>query len=116
MMLQYINICIQDGNICISGARDRSLVCWKLSTEENYSENYTCIDFAHDGWIWDLAAIDNTVYSCSWDQSVKAWTLTSTGLVHFKTYEMYMRTKLIIFVALVMERPSEEGTNFIHKR
>ncbi|KAK1118446.1 hypothetical protein K0M31_015144 [Melipona bicolor] len=86
---------MQDGNICISGARDRSLVCWKLSTEENYSENYTCIDFAHDGWIWDLAAIDDTVYSCSWDQSVKAWTLTSTGLVHFKTYEMIVSGALL---------------------
>lgn len=117
IILQYINMCTQGGNICISGARDRSLVCWKLSTKENERESYTSIDFAHNGWIWDLAAIDNTVYSCSWDQSVKAWTLTSTGLAHFKTYEMYMKTKLVIFAALVMGRPSEEGTNiFVHKR
>lgn len=72
----------------------------------------TCIDFAHNGWIWDLTAIDNMVYSCSWDQNVKAWTLTSTGLVHFKTYKMYMTTKLVISTALKMERLSEEGMRF----
>ncbi|XP_050486863.1 F-box/WD repeat-containing protein 9-like [Bombus huntii] len=86
---------MQGGNICISGARDRSLVCWKLPTKENETETFTSIEFAHNGWIWDLAAIDNTVYSCSWDQSVKAWTLTSTGLVHFKTYEMIVGGALL---------------------
>ncbi|XP_026674387.1 F-box/WD repeat-containing protein 9-like isoform X2 [Ceratina calcarata] len=86
---------MQDGNICISGARDRSLVCWKLSTKRNEKGSYKCIEFAHDGWIWDLAAIDNTVYSCSWDQTVKSWTLTNTGLVHSKTYEMSVTGALL---------------------
>ncbi|CAL7949530.1 unnamed protein product [Xylocopa violacea] len=86
---------MQDGNICISGARDRSLVCWKLSTKENERESHTCIDFAHDGWIWDLTAIDNTIYSCSWDQTIKAWTLTNSGLAHFKTYEMIVSGALL---------------------
>ncbi|XP_076234420.1 F-box/WD repeat-containing protein 9 [Calliopsis andreniformis] len=86
---------MQNGNICISGARDRSLVWWKLPTKENDRENTTCINSAHDGWIWDLTAIDNTVYSCSWDQNVKAWTLTDTGLVHFKTYEMLVSGALL---------------------
>nr|XP_033331133.1 F-box/WD repeat-containing protein 9-like [Megalopta genalis] len=79
---------MHNGNICISGARNRSLVCWKLPNEENEKENVTHINFAHDGWIWDITSIDNTVYSCSWDKTVKAWTLTDTGLVHFKTYDM----------------------------
>lgn len=86
---------MQDGNICISGARDRSLVCWKLPTEENEREKSMTIGSAHNGWIWDLAAIDNTVYSCSWDQSIKAWTLTNTGLVHFKTYDMIVLGALL---------------------
>ncbi|CAK9822567.1 F-box/WD repeat-containing protein 9 [Anthophora retusa] len=81
---------MQNGQICISGARDRSLVCWRLPTRENERETTTCIDFAHDGWIWDLTAIGDTVYSCSWDQTVKAWMLNSTGLVLCDTYEMYM--------------------------
>ncbi|OAD56971.1 F-box/WD repeat-containing protein 9, partial [Eufriesea mexicana] len=86
---------MQDGNICISGARDRTLVCWKLPTAENEKDSYTCIELAHNGWIWDLAAIDNTVYSCSWDQTVKAWTLTNTGLVPFKTYDMAISGALL---------------------
>lgn len=111
-----ISMYIQDGNICISGARDRSLSCWKLPTKEECDVT-TCIESAHDGWIWDLTSIDKMVYSCSWDKTVKAWSLTNTGLVHFKTYEMYMRTKLVIFVALVRGRLSEEGMNtFVSKR
>ncbi|KOC64775.1 F-box/WD repeat-containing protein 9, partial [Habropoda laboriosa] len=79
---------LMQANICVSGARDRSLVWWRLPTKENERENATCIDFAHDGWIWDLAAINDTIYSCSWDQTVKSWTLTTTGLLPYQTYEM----------------------------
>ncbi|KAK2575614.1 hypothetical protein KPH14_011318 [Odynerus spinipes] len=86
---------MHDGKICISGARDRSLVCWNLPVEENDHVTYTCRDFAHDGWIWDLTAIDNKVYSCSWDRSIKAWALTPTGLFHFKTYEMIVSGALL---------------------
>ncbi|XP_054011210.1 F-box/WD repeat-containing protein 9-like [Hylaeus anthracinus] len=90
--LQYSTIdgllLMQDGHICISGARDRSLACWKLPTEENEKESVMCKELAHDGWIWDLTAIDNTIYSCSWDQSIKAWTLTNTGFYPLKTYQM----------------------------
>lgn len=88
---------MHDGNICISGARDRSLVYWTLPTNENESPKSVSMDDAHAGWIWDLTAIDDTVYSCSWDRTVKAWSLTNTGLVHLTTYEMYMATKLVIF-------------------
>lgn len=86
---------MHDGKICISGARDRSLVCWNLPVEENDHVRYTSIDLAHNGWIWDLIAIDNMVYSCSWDQNIKAWNLTTTGLVHFKTYEMIVTSALL---------------------
>ncbi|XP_043254943.1 F-box/WD repeat-containing protein 9-like isoform X1 [Colletes gigas] len=86
---------MEGGQICISGARDRSLMLWKLPTEENNQESIQSIDFAHDGWIWDLTAIDNTVYSCSWDQTVKAWTLTNTELALFKTYEMIVSGALL---------------------
>ena len=97
-MVQYSTIdgllLMQDGSICISGARDRSLACWKLPTKEEW-EITTCIESAHDGWIWDLTSIDKMVYSCSWDKTVKAWTLTNTGLVHFKTYEMIVTGALL---------------------
>lgn len=86
---------MQNGNICISGARDRSLACWRLPTAENERENSTCIELAHNGWIWDLTAIDNMVYSCSWDKTIKAWALTGAGLAHFKTYEMIITGALL---------------------
>ncbi|XP_076657532.1 F-box/WD repeat-containing protein 9 isoform X2 [Halictus rubicundus] len=79
---------VHNGSICISGARDRSLVCWKLPNEDNEKENVTRINFAHNGWIWDITSVDDTIYSCSWDQHIKVWTLTESGLVPFKTYEM----------------------------
>ena len=82
----------QNGTICIAGARDRTLLYWKLPSHENppssENGNTVCTDSAHNGWIWDLTAIDNTIYSCSWDQSVKTWMLINTGLVKLKTYEM----------------------------
>ncbi|XP_031825269.1 F-box/WD repeat-containing protein 9 isoform X2 [Nomia melanderi] len=86
---------MQNGSICISGARDRSLVCWKLPGEGSEKENVTRVDLAHDGWIWDLTSIDNIVYSCGWDQSVKAWRLTNTGLVKFMTYDMIVTGALL---------------------
>lgn len=86
------NFRFQNGTICIAGARDRTLVYWKLPSREKLPSheigNSVCIDSAHNGWIWDLTAIDNTIYSCSWDQSVKSWMLNNTGLVLLKTYEM----------------------------
>ncbi|XP_071634063.1 F-box/WD repeat-containing protein 9-like [Temnothorax longispinosus] len=46
------------------------------------------VDSAHDELITDLTAIDNTIYSCSFDPSIKSWMLTNTGLVHQRTYDM----------------------------
>ena len=72
----------------MSGGRDRSLVLWKIPEDVNSEQ----IDFktkinAHNGWIWDLTAIDDTVFSCSWDGTVKAWVATNTGLEHLTSYE-----------------------------
>ncbi|XP_014218480.1 F-box/WD repeat-containing protein 9-like [Copidosoma floridanum] len=74
------------GQICISGGRDRSLVISKLS-EEGGQIGSTAVADAHDGWIWDLTAIKDTVYSCSWDRCVKEWLLTNSGLQPVVTYE-----------------------------
>ncbi|XP_012258692.2 F-box/WD repeat-containing protein 9-like isoform X2 [Athalia rosae] len=79
---------MNQGKICISGARDRSLVYWVLPNEENDNNQLKITNDAHDGWIWDLTAIDDTIYSCSWDRTIKAWKLTETGLIHATNYEM----------------------------
>ncbi|XP_024886532.1 F-box/WD repeat-containing protein 9-like [Temnothorax curvispinosus] len=39
--------------------------------------------------IYDLTAIDNTIYSCGGDNTVNSWGLTNTDLVHQGTY--YLR-------------------------
>lgn len=83
------------GKTCIAGGRNRTLVYWRLF-EEVYLppqelENPACVDNAHGGWIWDLTAIRNTIYSCSWDQTVRSWALVDCGLVKQRTYELYAR-------------------------
>ncbi|XP_072743114.1 F-box/WD repeat-containing protein 9 [Anoplolepis gracilipes] len=71
------------GTAYIAGARDRSLTYRKFTKDTGFCN----IDSAHNGWIWDLTTIDNIIYSCSWDQSVKSWVLTDSGLLQQKTYK-----------------------------
>lgn len=80
---------MHDGTGYIAGARDRSLIYGRFGKNTCGSQNTSNIDSAHNGWIWDLTTIDNTVYSCSWDQSVKSWVLTNIGLVQHHTYSIY---------------------------
>ncbi|XP_071565475.1 F-box/WD repeat-containing protein 9-like [Temnothorax nylanderi] len=42
----------------------------------------------HSHSITDLTAIDNTIYSCSYDNTVKSWGLTNTGLTHQRIYDL----------------------------
>ncbi|XP_011498763.1 PREDICTED: F-box/WD repeat-containing protein 9-like [Ceratosolen solmsi marchali] len=83
------------GSICISGGRDRSLVLCHLSKDECGHHESITVSNAHDGWIWDLTAINNTIYSCSWDRSVKAWSITNSGLIPVTTYGMIVLGALL---------------------
>ena len=81
---------MQKGSLCISGGRDRSLVLWQIPGIDEDTDgpiNRHIYNNAHNGWIWDLTAIDDTVYSCSWDSTVKAWQACDTGLQHLTSYE-----------------------------
>lgn len=85
----------QNGEICISGGRDRGMALWNvldiaphdqsynLTTSANVEPKHIKHD-AHSGWVWDLAAdnIDyaSAIYSASWDNTVKAWDL-GRGLI-----------------------------------
>jgi len=71
--------------MCIAGARDRTLTCWDIPTK-----TCLCTICAHSGWIWDLTAIGDTIYSCSWDQTVQSWKLINSGLVQQTIYKMYV--------------------------
>ncbi|XP_071653520.1 F-box/WD repeat-containing protein 9-like, partial [Temnothorax longispinosus] len=42
--------------------------------------------------IYDLTAIDNTIYSCGGDNTVNSWGLTNTDLVHQGTYYLRRRS------------------------
>lgn len=84
----------------MSGGRDRGMAFWHVKDlKVNNIDDDTIImrnakprhikHDAHAGWVWDLAAdnIDNAsvVYSASWDNTVKAWDLTS-GLNCIETF------------------------------
>ncbi|XP_071582307.1 F-box/WD repeat-containing protein 9-like isoform X3 [Temnothorax nylanderi] len=75
------------GTICIGGT-EFDLVYWKRETPSYEIGNSVRTDLAHDGWIHGLTAIDNTIYSCGCDRSVKSCMLTNTSFVHQRTYEM----------------------------
>lgn len=73
----------QNGSVCVSGGRDRSIVVWDLSElvrgtgaeSPDYKPPYTVKDGAHLGWIWDFASIEDRLYSCSWDTYITRWSL-----------------------------------------
>lgn len=83
---------LKNGKICISGGRDRLLICWQLNAtrtiEHQQNANIAC-GFGHTGWIWDITCLgDNTIYSCSWDRTVRAWDL-SNNFSSIRTFKMY---------------------------
>jgi len=78
--------------------RDGSLLYSKLpSPGENPSEIkcLTKIKFANGKSICDLTAINNTIYSCSLDQSVRSWVF-DTDLFKHRTYTVYAKLSLSI--------------------
>ncbi|XP_071565471.1 F-box/WD repeat-containing protein 9-like isoform X2 [Temnothorax nylanderi] len=74
----------------------------KLSHE---MENSASIKFAHDSGscIKDLTALDNTIYSCSFD-TVKSWGLTNTGFIHQRIYDL-RSSNLYLFLWCISSCP-----------
>lgn len=68
-------------SICISGSRDRSMVIWNPKKRLGRLPNYVQKDGAHQGWIWRLRYHQNRLYSCSWDNTVKVWTLNAGDML-----------------------------------
>ncbi|KAF7990819.1 hypothetical protein HCN44_000624 [Aphidius gifuensis] len=93
---------MNNGKICISGGRDRLLICWQLNatrTIENQQNANIACGFGHTGWIWDITCLgDNTIYSCSWDRTVRAWDL-SNNFSSIRTFKMSSHGALLCVAA-----------------
>jgi F-box/WD-40 domain protein 9 len=62
----------------VSGSRDRNIILWDLSNvlDGGTEVPYQTSSNGHKGWVWNLASCGETVYSCSWDSTVRSWQLT----------------------------------------
>ncbi|XP_071565457.1 F-box/WD repeat-containing protein 9-like isoform X2 [Temnothorax nylanderi] len=83
----------------IVGASDDNLIYSKLLSHEEVpfyknknSSSHSIL--AHNSAIRDLTAIDNTIYSCSFDETVKSWELTNTGFRWLNTYNFQRKDRL----------------------
>ncbi|XP_071576066.1 F-box/WD repeat-containing protein 9-like isoform X1 [Temnothorax nylanderi] len=91
---------------------DQDLLYKQLPLREKLSheiENSAGIAKAHQ-WqrIMDLTTIDNTIYSCGADNTVKSWVLTNTGLVHQRTYNLQRSDRLHSFFQCVSSCPERD--------
>ncbi|XP_071581438.1 F-box/WD repeat-containing protein 9-like [Temnothorax nylanderi] len=87
------------GTTCIGGTQ-RALVYWKRETPSYEIGDTIRIDLMSNrgssyGWINGLTAIDNTIYTCGCDLSVRSFMLTNTGFVHHRTYELSMPNEVL---------------------
>lgn len=89
---------INSGTLCVSGSRDRSIALWNplLLSERPY--RFSHHQLAHDGWIWRLIYFNDTLYSCSWDNTVKSWSLSTSNIQQISTYRYAYVAGLILKV------------------
>ncbi|ODM95344.1 F-box/WD repeat-containing protein 9 [Orchesella cincta] len=69
-----------DKMLLACGSRDRNVSIWSvddlLSGDKPISDaKLKHLTAAHEGWIWDFSMSSNSLFSCSWDTSVKNWDL-----------------------------------------
>ncbi|XP_075975364.1 F-box/WD repeat-containing protein 9-like [Anticarsia gemmatalis] len=101
---------VNNGEVCVSGGRDRGMALWNVLDIAPHDQSYTLTSTAvakpkhirhdaHTGWVWDLAAdsIDSasTIYSASWDNTVKAWDL-ERGLERKQVFQCGMSALSVV--------------------
>uniref|UniRef100_A0A2A4K4A6 F-box domain-containing protein n=1 Tax=Heliothis virescens TaxID=7102 RepID=A0A2A4K4A6_HELVI len=104
---------VNNGEICVSGGRDRGMALWNVLDISPNDESDVITTFtdakpkqirhdAHAGWVWDLAAdsIDSatTIYSASWDNTVKVWDLEA-GFECKQTFRCGMSALSVVTIA-----------------
>lgn len=91
-------------SVCVSASRDRSLVVWNPTKSTNRFPSYVQKSGAHEGWIWRLQSSRDSLYSCSWDNSIKIWAFDSSDLHHKTTfrYGSDMQTKNFCYSELTL--------------
>lgn len=84
----HVILIVEDGHLCASGARDRTIKVWNLDhlnqMETGSSTTYNeCViatnDSAHNGWVWSMAYDPDRqhLYSGSFDENIKMWNIDS---------------------------------------
>ncbi|XP_071799264.1 F-box/WD repeat-containing protein 9-like [Asterias amurensis] len=70
---------MQNGEICVSGSRDRSFCVWDLrrldqtNQEKSIKAAQVKSTDGHKGWVWHVTSKDNVVCTSSWDQWINLW-------------------------------------------
>ncbi|VDP12011.1 unnamed protein product [Soboliphyme baturini] len=72
---------MRDASLCVSGARDRSLCIWNLSSSGSNDTPMVIKNAAHNGWIWTISSQENRVFTGSFDSTIHAWELQQSDIV-----------------------------------
>ncbi|XP_044742011.1 F-box/WD repeat-containing protein 9-like [Chrysoperla carnea] len=74
---------MENGSLVVSGSRDRGIALCNLSYARRVPEDAHLIDLshvllkpdAHGGWVWSIKSVDRDLYTGSWDNTIKVWSL-----------------------------------------
>ncbi|XP_011305824.1 F-box/WD repeat-containing protein 9-like [Fopius arisanus] len=86
---------INNGQTCITGGRDRLLICWSLTQPGEEPCDQLCSGLGHEGWIWNITSMDDVIYSSSWDKTIRSWDVTGNSLTPIKSHEMNVQGALL---------------------
>jgi len=82
----------KSADVLVSGGRDKNLIVWKLTHEQNQYGSPVKLLKGHSHFISDavMTSDGNHVISSSWDKSMRLWDIKS-GDVEKKIYRSFKR-------------------------
>uniref|UniRef100_A0A131YW94 F-box and WD-40 domain protein 9 n=1 Tax=Rhipicephalus appendiculatus TaxID=34631 RepID=A0A131YW94_RHIAP len=82
---------IDDGSACVTGSRDRDLKVWNVRDQNTVAEGHDLLlhsrPDAHEGWIWALHYVGNTLFTSSFDSTLKLWDV-DCGLARIDSFNV----------------------------